>query len=133
MTKICLFLLLIILRLPGPAGVTFARAQEAQIMVNAAQTGGTVSPLLFGQNVLFAGNSLWNARVDGLDPAVQPLIAALAPTLLRFPGGAAADQYLWEDGLGFLTLEAVTPTSAAAVLDGAPDWTGVVQGALYRL
>ena len=58
------------------------------------------------------------------------MIAGLAPTLLRFPGGGAADQYLWEDGLGFLTLEAVTPTSAAAVLDGAPDWTGVVKARL---
>ncbi|MFI5332183.1 MAG: hypothetical protein ACHQ2F_14270, partial [Desulfobaccales bacterium] len=64
MAKICLFWLLIFLGLPGPAGLTGARAQEAKIMVNAAQTCGAVSPLLFGQNVLFAGNSLWNARVD---------------------------------------------------------------------
>ena len=98
--------------------------------MNAAQTYGAVSPLLFGQNVLFAGNSLWNARVDGLDPAVKPLIEALAPTLLRFPGGSAADQYLWEDGLGFLTLEAVTPTSTALALDGDPSWAGVVQARL---
>jgi hypothetical protein len=130
MAKICLFFLMIALGLPGPAGLTRARAQEAQIVVNAAQAREAVSPLLFGQNVLFAGNSLWNARVGGLDPAVQPLIVALAPTLLRFPGGGAADQYLWEDGLGFLTLEAVTPTSAAAVLDGDPSWAGVVTARL---
>lgn len=130
MAKICLFLLMISLGLPSPVGLTAASAQEAKIMVNAAQTCGAVSPLLFGQNVLFAGNSLWNARIDGLDPAVKPLIEGLAPTLLRFPGGSAADQYLWEDGLGFLTLEAVTPTSTAAMLDGDPQWVGVVKALL---
>ena len=121
---------MISLGLLSPAGLTGAHAQEDKIVVNAAQSRGAVSPLLFGQNVLFAGNSLWNARVDGLDPAVKPLIEALAPTLLRFPGGSAADQYIWEDGLGFLTLEAVTPTSAAAVLDGDPQWVGVVKARL---
>ncbi len=130
MAKICLFLLMIALGLPSPAGLTGASAQVAKIMVNAAQTRGTVSPRLFGQNVLFAGNSLWNARVDGLDPAVKPLIEGLAPTLLRFPGGSAADQYLWEDGLGFLTLEPVTPTSAAVALDSDPQWVGVVKARL---
>ncbi len=130
MAKICLVWLMIFLGLPSPVGLTGASAQEAKIMVNATQTRGAVSPLLFGQNVLFAGNNLWNARVDGLDPAVKPWLEALAPTLLRFPGGSAADQYLWEDGLGFLTLEAVTPTSAAIVLDGVPPWAGVVQARL---
>ena len=101
MTKICLFLRVICFGTAEPHGGHLRRAQEARITVNAAQTRGAVNPLLFGQNVLFAGNSLWDARVDGLDPAVKPLIEALAPTLLRFPGGSAADQYLWEDGLGF--------------------------------
>ena len=106
---------------PWP-GVTSARAQEAKITVNAASDSATPSdPLLFGQNVLFAGNSLWNSRLNGLDPAVKPLIEALTPTLVRFPGGSAADQYLWEDGLGFMTLEPVTPTSAAADAGRRPD------------
>lgn len=99
-----------------------AAGQEARITVNAAQTRGAVLPLLFGQNVLFAGNTMWNARIDGLDPAVKPLIEGLAPTLLRFPGGSAAGQYLWEDGLGFRTLETARPTSSALVLDDTPRW-----------
>lgn len=112
----------------GLAGFTAAAAaQEARITVNAGQIRGIINPLLFGQNILFASNSMWNARVAGLDPAVKPLIEGLAPTLLRFPGGSAAEEYLWEDGLGFLTLEAVPPTSAVMLLDGSPQWAGVTK------
>jgi alpha-L-arabinofuranosidase len=112
------------------AGFTGAAAQEARITVNAACPQGIIDSLLFGENVLFAGNGLWDSRVDGLAPAVKPFIEALAPTLLRFPGGSAADQYLWEDGLGFKTREAVGPGSRMVVLDGSPSWVGVTQARL---
>lgn len=125
-----LFWRLVITGLLIPALVSGAAGQAARITVNAAQPRHTVMPLLFGQNVLFASNTMWNARTDGLDPAVKPLIEGLAPTLLRFPGGSAADQYLWEDGLGFRTMETAMPTSVALVLDGTPRWAGLSKARL---
>ncbi len=112
------------------AGLSGAAAQEARISVDAARPQGTISPLFFGQNVLFAGNGLWDSRVDGPDQNVKPWLDALAPTLLRFPGGSAADQYLWEDGLGFKTIEAEGLGPEVLVLDGSPSWAGVTQARL---
>jgi alpha-N-arabinofuranosidase len=41
---------------------------------------------------LNACNGVWNDVMD--------LIKSLKPSILRFPGGCAADCYFWEDGIG---------------------------------
>ena len=99
--------------------------EEARITVNAAVTVNPVNPLLFGQNLLFAGNSLWNSRLNDIDPAARPLIKPITPTIVRFPGGSASDLYLWEDGIGLKTTAPVTPNSSTLILEGIPDWQTV--------
>jgi alpha-N-arabinofuranosidase len=108
----------------------YAQVQEARIVVNAAVTVNTVNLLLFGQNLLFAGNSLWNCRINDIDPDARPLIKPIIPTIVRFPGGSASDLYLWEDGIGFKTMAPVTPTSGTIVLDDTPNWPTVKQARL---
>jgi hypothetical protein len=100
----------------------YSQDEEARITVNAAVTVTPVNPLLFGQNLLFAGNSLWNSRLNDIDPAARPLIKPITPTIVRFPGGSASDLYLWEDGIGLKTTAPVTPDSATLILEGIPDW-----------
>jgi alpha-L-arabinofuranosidase len=100
-------------------------AQEASITVDAKAPAQPVNPLLLGQNILFASNTLWNTRVKDIDPAVAPLVKRLAPTLLRFPGGSVSDQYLWEDGVGMRTTQPVKPLAANIPLSAAPQWQTV--------
>ena len=74
----------------GAGGASQAET-PATITVNAGAKMGPVNKLLFGQNVLFAANSLWNTRVNDVDPAVRPLVNELAPSIIRFPGGTASN------------------------------------------
>jgi alpha-L-arabinofuranosidase len=104
----------------------------ATITVQAGDRLHTLNPLLFGQNILFASNNLWNHRVNGIDPAARPLVKPLAPTLVRFPGGTASNIYLWEDGLGFRTTTEVKPYTSAITLNGTPDWQTVRQARIYQ-
>ena len=99
--------------------------EAAGITVNAAVTVNPLNPLLFGQNLLFAGNSLWNSRLNDIDPAARPLIKPITPTIVRFPGGSASDLYLWEDGIGLKTTAPVTPNSTTIILEAVPDWPTV--------
>jgi alpha-N-arabinofuranosidase len=122
-----ILLLAALLVCAGPADTWGA---DARITVNAALTTGRVNPLLFGQNILFASNSLWNARLNDIDPAVKPLLKPIKPAMVRFPGGSASDLYLWEDGIGLRTTTPVTPTTAAIALDGTPDWRTVTKARL---
>jgi alpha-N-arabinofuranosidase len=107
-----------------------SQVQEARIVVNAAVPVNTVNPLLFGQNLLFAGNGLWNSRINDIDPDARSLIKPITPTIVRFPGGSASDLYLWEDGIGFKITAPVTPTSSTIILDDAPNWQTVKQARL---
>ncbi|MEW6657058.1 MAG: hypothetical protein AB1424_00205 [Thermodesulfobacteriota bacterium] len=100
---------------------------EVTISVDAAQNQGSINPLLFGQNVLFDSNTMWDhtqdtlkADADDSNVKVKSTIEALAPTILRFPGGIASDLCIWEDGLGFQTQEAVNDSSTSVVLDDSP-------------
>lgn len=106
----------------GEAGQ--GETQPATITVNARAKLHRLNRLFFGQNVLFAANSLWNNRVNGVDPAVGPLVKQLAPSIIRFPGGTASNIYLWEDGLGFRTTQEIKPFTSTISLDGAPNWKG---------
>jgi alpha-L-arabinofuranosidase len=108
----------------GPATGAWA---ATTISVDAAQNQGQINPLLFGQNVLFDSNTMWDHTTDTLKAAaddskvnVKARIEALAPTILRFPGGIASDLYLWEDGLGFRTKEGLHDYSPSVLLDDSP-------------
>ncbi|MBM4301822.1 MAG: hypothetical protein FJ121_09895 [Deltaproteobacteria bacterium] len=121
----CRLLVLLISLLVVSGTPACAQDEEARITVNAAVTVNPVNPLLFGQNLLFAGNSLWNSRLNDIDPAARPLINPITPTVVRFPGGSASDLYLWEDGVGLKTAAPVSPTSSTLILEGIPDWQTV--------
>lgn len=100
---------------------------EVIITVDAAQIQGEINSLVFGQNVFAVDNTMWDhtqdtlkAEADDSHVNVKASIETLAPTLLRFPGGIASDLYIWEDGLGFPTKEAVNDYSTVIVLDESP-------------
>lgn len=125
---------LVFLAMAGPAigaEAGEAEAQPATITVNARVKLHRLNKLFFGQNVLFAGNSLWNNRVNGVDPAAGPLVKQLAPSIIRFPGGTASNIYLWEDGLGFRTTQEIKPFTATISLDGAPNWQGAHRARIF--
>jgi alpha-N-arabinofuranosidase len=104
---------------------------QAAITVNVRAKLHPVNKFIFGQNVLFAANSLWNTRVDGVDPAAKPLVEQLAPSIVRFPGGTASNIYLWEDGLGFRAAKEIQPFASTILLDGTPNWKGAQRGRIF--
>ncbi|MHB8068303.1 MAG: hypothetical protein ACYDIC_10435 [Desulfobaccales bacterium] len=110
---------------------------DAGISVDAAQVQGYINPLLFGHNVLFDGNTMWDQTQDTLKADaddrgvnVQSRINDLAPTVLRFPGGEASDLYMWEDGLGLQTKEAVSDNATAISLAEPPQSWSAGKGLL---
>ncbi len=123
--QLCRLMILLVSLIATIATPACSQAEEARITVNAAVTVNPVNPLLFGQNLLFASNSLWNSRLNDIDPAARPLLKPITPAIVRFPGGSASDLYLWEDGIGFKTAAPVTPNSGALILEGLPDWQTV--------
>lgn len=122
---VCRRLMLLISLILASETPACSQDEAARITVNAAVIVHTVNPLLFGQNLLFAGNGLWNSRLNDIDPGAKPLIKPITPTIVRFPGGSASNLYLWEDGLGFNTTTPVTTNSSTIILDGAPEWQTV--------
>jgi len=104
---------------------------QATITVNARAKMHPLNKFIFGQNVLFAANSLWNTRVNDVDPAVRPLVDQLAPSILRFPGGTASNIYLWEDGLGFRTVKEIQPFTSTISLDGTPNWKAAHRARIF--
>ena len=109
-----------------------ARGDEAGtvITVHAGDRIHPLNPLIFGQNIFFGSNSLWNTKLNDIDPAAKSLVKNLAPTLVRFPGGTASNVYLWEDGLGFRTTTEIKPNTSTITLDGIPNWKTVHQARL---
>lgn len=102
--------------------------EENTITVDANKILHPVNRLIFGQNVLFSGNGMWNVGLGGLDPGAAVWVKDITPTILRFPGGSTADTYMWEDGLGYRTTAPLTPTTSTITLDGTPNW-GLVRKA----
>jgi alpha-L-arabinofuranosidase/chitodextrinase len=105
---------------------------QADITVDVATSAGTVNPLLFGNNVPYAGNAgmLWDVRTNDLQAGAKPFIQTLAPTVLRFPGGSITDEYFWEDGLGYKTIAPVSWGASSVSLEAVPDW-GTVSSAVF--
>lgn len=121
------FLLLVLLLGTGAATLVQAAA-DSRITVDSGEKLGQVNPLLFGQNLLFAGNGLWDSKKNDLDPGARPLLQALAPTIVRFPGGSTADLYLWEDGIGVRTSAPVPARAGSIPLEDSPRWEMVTEG-----
>ena len=123
-----LTLALVMLAFGGGAGQA---GTQATIVVNTRAKMHPLNRFIFGQNILFASNSLWNTRVNDVDPAVRPLVKELAPSILRFPGGTASNIYLWEDGLGFRTTKEIKPFTSTISLNGAPNWKAVRRARIF--
>ena len=126
-----IFLFLVVTGLASGGDAGRAETPPAAITVNARARLHRLNKFIFGQNVLFAGNSLWNNRVNGVDPAAGPLVNQLAPSIVRFPGGTASNIYLWEDGLGFRTLHEIKPFTTTISLDGPPNWKGTHRARIF--
>lgn len=108
-----------------PSQAAAAREKDsALITVDTGSTADSFSRLLLGQNILLS-NGLWNTATDSIDHGALPLIQALSPGILRFPGGSVSDLYMWEDGLGVRTLSAAGKTDSAITLEEAPNWRGI--------
>jgi len=63
---------------------------------------GASSALVLGHNTIWSrgGLGLWNDTTHAADPTVAPLVAALHPAVLRFPGGTRAMRYHFEQAIG---------------------------------
>jgi alpha-L-arabinofuranosidase len=126
-----IFLLFGLLALPGN-GVcqTDNSCAQAHILIKMDGPQQPVNRLLFGQNVLFAGNGMWDAARDDLCAQAAQFIKRLKPTVLRFPGGSISNRYIWEDGVGVRTASPTTLDSRELTLKSDPHWDGVTQAYL---
>ena len=74
------------------------------ISVSADRVRCTISPQVFGSNVLWYGGE--NVLADrmrpeqGVRPDVIGLVSAIRPGVLRFPGGLCSETYHWRNGVG---------------------------------
>jgi len=118
-----LLVLLLALLLLVPSA--YAQDVGASITVDADLPATAVNPLLFGYNVVFSGNGMWNTRLNDLDPEAAQLIKSLSPTIVRFPGGDISNLYIWEDGLGYRTAAPTMPADSEILLDAVSSWHDV--------
>ena len=103
---------------------------QASITVDTKTVTGTLNPLLLGDNVLStgSGNGMWDLRINNLHAGAAPLIEALAPSVLRFPGGSSSDDYFWEDAIGYRTTATAPQGTSWISLETAPDWGSIFSG-----
>ncbi len=81
-----------------------------EILVDAGDPLLEASPLVFGNSVIHNGDTMgyskWVSDQRTYDEAKRawnhylPYISELAPTILRYPGGLAANNFLWKSGIG---------------------------------
>jgi len=116
----------------SPADARKGQDAQAVIEVDVGRDLGRVDPLLFGQNIYAMSNAiaLWDTSTNNMDSRAAQLVKAVAPTILRFPGGSEADKYLWEDGLGSKTVAAVQSNATSIVLSSPVNW-GTVKHARF--
>ncbi len=80
------------------------------IVIDPTRTIGRIDPKLHGQFIEFLGEcideGLWVGEdspienVNGYRKATLDALRAIAPPLIRWPGGCYADTYHWRDGVG---------------------------------
>lgn len=84
-----------------------AKTFAATLQINQDQTGHTIRPELFGTNLQweYGGDRLIQATESGIQWNNQAVVLAKEAgiTSLRFPGGALANTYRWNDGVGALS------------------------------
>lgn len=63
---------------------------------------GDLSPRLLGHNTVWSrgGLGLWDETAKTVKPDVEPLVTALSPGMLRFPGGTRAMVYHFDETIG---------------------------------
>ncbi len=85
-------------------------ASGAEIRVDAGRLEERVNPELFGNSVMFDGNTMgydwWVTDERGYDTAKAqwnyylPYVSELNPTVLRYPSGLGANNFHWKAGIG---------------------------------
>jgi hypothetical protein len=92
--RICAFVASILLFAPSSAF-----SQSSRIQIDAAQTIRPINPWLYGINTARWDESLFPGRTDEIlrtaDRDAIEKIKASGITLLKYPGGNDADQYIW--------------------------------------
>jgi len=88
-------------------------AQAVEIRVNAEAIEQPVSPLLFGNSVIYGGDIMgfnkWVSTQEQYESARSvwnsylPYIVEMGPTVLRYPHGLGANNFYWKDGIGPIT------------------------------
>ena len=79
-----------------------AYSEVASIIIDCESEIGTVSPLLFGNNIEWAGNGIdiWDPLTNDFRPRFEELVKDLGVQIIRFPGGTLSDKYFWYYGIG---------------------------------
>jgi alpha-N-arabinofuranosidase len=92
-------------------GVAWGQRSSATVTVDASQTLKTIDKHVFGSNIewINSGNLIWNGSLNAANPVLTTRTQALAPTLLRFPGGTFADYYHWRNGVGPVASRPTSP------------------------
>jgi hypothetical protein len=81
--------------------------ESARVEVDVAQTGPTVSPLLFGDQIQWPDFGQDLLQVDSLTPSTATLrtdildqLRSSGLTILRYPGGTPSDFFHWNVSTG---------------------------------
>jgi alpha-L-arabinofuranosidase len=77
-------------------------AQVASINIDSSSVQGTVSPLIFGNNIEWAwfGDGIWDSQKNDFKTGIPSLLDSLKIGIVRFPGGSLSDAYMWRYGIG---------------------------------
>jgi hypothetical protein len=76
--------------------------ERVDIAVQWDEPIAAVTPRLLGHNAVWSrgGLGLWDETSHAVRPDVEPLVAALEPGMLRFPGGTRAMMYHFDETIG---------------------------------
>ena len=77
-------------------------AEDAKISIDASNLQGTISPLIFGNNIewVWWGHGLWDPQANALRTGITPVLNDLKIGIVRFPGGSLSDRYTWQYAIG---------------------------------
>jgi alpha-L-arabinofuranosidase len=91
----------------GPSASTMV---DAKVELLVGETGGRVSPDIYGHFVEHLGGVVYDGiwvgadskvpNIDGIRRALVEQMRRLKPGIVRYPGGCFADSYDWRDGTG---------------------------------
>jgi alpha-N-arabinofuranosidase len=95
----------------GGSTSTGSGAADVTVQIDAAGTGPAVNRLVLGSNVQWVdgGDNLLQTGTLSFDSNMLTLAGNMAPTVLRYPGGAQSDFYDFTRGLGALAARGSNP------------------------